>query len=649
MNILLVQPHYNFPVSYVECPSGALILLGTIAENAGHKVKVLHLDADEVDLRQELMAFKPDILGITVDTFHTRSAKVVSKLAKEVSKDIFVTIGGPHPSALKEECFAEFPEADAIVHGEGEFGFMELIEGKPEPPNCLMGGNGLKPTVYSADLDHIPLPDYDLVDIHRFSGFIVPGPQPIFYIMASRGCPFRCTFCGSSSIWERKVRLRKPEMVVDEAEYLINKYGAREIFFTDDTFNSKLPWTMEILSLLIGRGLNQKCIFRITCRADQKLITEEFLKLAKEAGVWLIFYGVESGNQQLVDSMNKGLNLNDVRRAFKLTNEAGIKIQASFILGMPGETKETIEDTKWFIQETKPDYYGCSLATPFPGTELERQVKLKGHLFETDYENYGMGFSLVRTDTLSRAELGAIHKEMEMGVGRHWTEEEYKSIMTALVKQYVPEQEDYFIGHFPRFWAQVQMIDKHIHLNRSAKLLDCGTYFPFASYYLYHKFGCEVTFCDLETRHIIVNDKVKNFRSNICYDDYGTEVYDVVLLTEVLEHLPCNMLKARDKILKSIKPDGWLLASYPLKGANAANYDEDLPGDWNTAHYTHIREFTQETAESFITGLPVVDRNVIYTTQYAGNIYQILYKKSASRDIGSNVSERMIEKCELVG
>lgn len=412
MNILLVQPHYNFPVSYVACPSGALILLGTMAENAGHKVKVLHLDADEVDLRQELMAFKPDILGITVDTFHTRSAKAVSRLAKQVSQDIFVTIGGPHPSALRGVCFAEFPDADAIIYGEGEFGFMELIGGEPEPRNCLRGGNGLKPTVYSPDLDHIPLPDYNLVDIHRFSGFMVPGPQPIFYIMASRGCPFRCTFCGSSSIWERKVRLRKPEMVVGEVEYLVNKYGAREIFFQDDALNINLPWAMEILSLIIKQGLNQKCIFRVACRADQKLITEEFLKLAKRAGVWLIFYGVESGNQQLVDSMNKGLNLNDVRRAFRLTHEAGIKIQASFILGMPGETKETIEDTKGFIQETKPDYPGCSLATPFPGTELERQVKLKGHVFETDYENYGMGFPLVRTDTLTRAELSTIYKEM---------------------------------------------------------------------------------------------------------------------------------------------------------------------------------------------------------------------------------------------
>lgn len=227
-----------------------------------------------------------------------------------------------------------------------------------------------------------------------------------------------------------------------------------------------------------------------------------------------------------------------------------------------------------------------------------------------------------------------------MSVGKRWTKEEYKSIMTALVKRYVPEKEDYFIGHFPRFWAQVQMLDKHIHLNRSAKVLDCGTYFPFASYYLYHKFGCEVTFCDLETKQITVNDKVKNFRSNICYDDYGTAVYDVVFLTEVLEHLPCNMLKARDKILKSIKPDGWLLASYPLKGANATNYDADLPGDWETAHYSHIREFTQETADSFIAGLPVVEKNVTYTTEYAGNIYQILYKKSASKDIGSNVPKR---------
>ncbi len=412
MNILLLQPRYNYPISIVECPAGALILLGTMAEERGHKVKVLHLDVDSVDLRQELVSFKPDVLGITVDTFHTRSAKEILRVAKKTSKSIFTVIGGAHPSALKDECYTDFPDANAIVYGEGEFGFMELIGGKPEPRNCLMGGNGLKPTVYSPDLDHIPLPDYDLIDIRRYAGLAIHGHEPLFYIMASRGCPFRCSFCGSNSIWGRKVRLRKPDLVVNEVEHLVKKYKAGEVFFQDDALNIDLPWAMEILSLIIERGLNRDCIFRIVCRADEKLITREFLKLAKEAGVWNIFYGVESGSQEMIDSASKGLSLNDIRRAFILTRDAGIKIQASFMLGLPGETKETAESTKRFIQETKPDKYGCLLATPFPGTEFESQLKAKGHLFETDYDNYGMDLPLARTDTLSRANLRTLQKEI---------------------------------------------------------------------------------------------------------------------------------------------------------------------------------------------------------------------------------------------
>lgn len=412
MNTLLLQPRYNYPISIVEVPAGALILLGTMAEERGHKVKVLHLDVDRIDLHQELMLFKPDILGITIDTFHTRSAKEILRLAKKVSKSIFTVIGGPHPSSLKNECYADFPDADAIVHGEGELGFMELIEGKPEPRNCLLGGNGLKPAVYSEDLDHIPLPDYDLIDIRRFGGLAIRGHEPLYYLMASRGCPFHCSFCGSNSIWGRKVRLRKPELVVDEVEHLVKKYKAGEVFFQDDALNIDLPWAMKIFSLIIERELNRECIFRIVCRADEKLITREFLKLAKEAGVWNIFYGVESGSQELIDGANKGLKLDDVRRAFILTREAGIKIQASFMLGLPGETKETAKNTKRFIQETKPDRYGCLLATPFPRTEFESQLKEKGHLFETDYDNYGMDLPLASTDTLSRAELRTLQKEI---------------------------------------------------------------------------------------------------------------------------------------------------------------------------------------------------------------------------------------------
>jgi len=411
MRILLIQPKYNLKTTYCEMVSGALVLLGTMAKNEGHQVKVYHLDIDRVDLKQELLAFKPDILGITMNTFQTKSAKQVSKLAKEVSKDILVVAGGPHPSALKEKTFEDFPDIDAVVYGEGEVGFMELLNGNKQPHNtCFRGADGFKPIAYSDNLDSLPVPDYDLVDLRRFCGVWPCAAVPALYTMASRGCPYQCTFC-NKSVWGKTIRYRRPEVVVDEVEYLVRKYGAQEVYFQDDTFNANLPWASEIFSLIIKRGLNRHTIYRMPCRANKKLITREFLELARRAGMWFVFYGVESGNEELLESMNKGITLDEFRRAFKLTREAGIKFNASFILGMPGETRKTVEETKEFVKETKPDYKGWAIATPFPGTELERQVRAKNHLLEENYDNYAYGYPVVRTDGLTRDELVMIWRQ----------------------------------------------------------------------------------------------------------------------------------------------------------------------------------------------------------------------------------------------
>jgi len=210
------------------------------------------------------------------------------------------------------------------------------------------------------------------------------------------------------------------------------------------------------------------------------------------------------------------------------------------------------------------------------------------------------------------------------------TAEEYSNIIVSLIGQHSLTGSvsggKYFLGHFPRFWKQIEAIDKYIDFDTDAKVLDCGTTFPFASYYLNLKFGCEVSFCSIDNQLITINNKVKGFHCNICYDDFGTNKWDMVFLTEVLEHLPCNLIKVKEKIIRSIKPGRYLLTSHPLKGKNAHNYDKDLELDWNKSH-NHLREFTEQTAESFITELKILEKHIVYTREYGGNMYQFLYKK----------------------
>jgi len=418
-NVLLINPLENsLRKQYEMYPSGALVLIGTMLHNLGHNVKIIHMLADKVgpiELKNIIFTFKPDIAGITMNTFQTKSAKVISKIIKMVNKNILVVVGGPHPSALQLKIFEDFPYVDVVVVGEGERTFLEIVEGKDLEKikgicyNNKM--NELRPL--AKNLDYIPLPNLDLVDFNKnkFVGAEPVGAQPTMYIMASRGCPFQCTFC-NKSVWGNSVRFRKPELVIEEIKWLHEKYGVKEIFFQDDTFNLNRKWAEQIFNLIIENNLNKDIIYKTPFRANEKLVNKELLQLAKEAGFWLIFYGVESGNQEMLNRMRKGLTIREIKRAFELTHSVGLKTIGSFIIGLPGENKRTIEDTYNLWKELRPYVAGYSPAIPFPNTEFEKIVIEKKHLLVSNYDEYSPGVFIVRTDDLTKEDLEYWHKEI---------------------------------------------------------------------------------------------------------------------------------------------------------------------------------------------------------------------------------------------
>ena len=390
-------------------PSGALILIGSMLHNPGHSVKIVHMTAEKIglsELRDIVVSFKPDIAGITMNTFQTKSAKEITKLIKEVHNVTLVVVGGPHPSALRERLFEEFPYVDVVVVGEGEHTFLEIVEGRDlcDIRGICYRGHSNPPRPLAENLDHIPLPNLDLVDINRFTGAHPTGANPTMFIMASRGCPFNCIFC-NKSVFGSTVRLREPDSVIREIKWLRDKYGVREIFFLDDTFNINRKWAEEIFNLIIANSLNKDIIYKTPFRANAHIVDEELLKLARKAGFWLIFYGVESGNQAMLDRMKKGLTLGEIKRAFKLTHEAGLKTIASFIFGLPGETEKTFQETLDLCRELKPYVRGLSVAIPFPGSEFEKIVLRKGHLLRTSYDEYMPNVVIARTDDLTEENL----------------------------------------------------------------------------------------------------------------------------------------------------------------------------------------------------------------------------------------------------
>ena len=394
-------------------PSGALLLLGTLLKKKGHSVKVVHMVTDKLtdeDILPILRDFNPHVAGITVSTFQTRHTKNITRLIKTNCEDIQIVIGGSHPSALKENALADFPYADVAVSGEGELAIGEIVDQVP-----LSRINGVSYRENSRivcnprssqlqELDNLPFPDLGFVDIRKYSGPEPVGRRPGMFIMASRGCPFGCVFC-SKSIYGNTVRYHSPEYVLSQVEYLHKDFGIREIFFQDDTFNLNRSWAETILLGIIKRGLNRKMIFRTPFRVNERLVDIDLLKLMKEAGFWLIFYGVENGNQMMLDRMKKGITIPEIKRAFRLTREAGIKAEASFIIGLPGETEETIQDSIRLWREIKPFHSGFSRAIPFPDTPFEKEVREEGHMLYTDYDEYSYGKTMVRTEALTAEQL----------------------------------------------------------------------------------------------------------------------------------------------------------------------------------------------------------------------------------------------------
>jgi radical SAM superfamily enzyme YgiQ (UPF0313 family) len=363
------------------------------------------VDANGVE--EYVREFKPDIVGITMNTYQTRSAREVSRAVKRVSKQILVVTGGPHPSALKLETLRQFPDIDVVVCGEGEATFMEIVDGRPLPKvaGICYGDRVNPPHPFIEDFDYIPHPNLDLIGgregMRRFQGPYPRGPLPSMFTMASRGCFGQCKFCNTPVFWGSRVRTRKPEAVVDEIAWLHRMYGTREIYFQDDTFNANKQWAEALLNLIIEKGLNRDIFYRVCFRVNKPLINSELLRLAKRANVWMIFYGTENGNQEMLRAMGKNIAIEEIERAFRMTHEVGIKTITSLLIGNVGETRKTVCDSIALAKRLKAYAVGFSMAIPFPGTALREEMIAKRHLLEENYDLYGAERCVIRTDELT--------------------------------------------------------------------------------------------------------------------------------------------------------------------------------------------------------------------------------------------------------
>ena len=387
-----------------------LAYVAAVLEKEGLEVQVqdfLVTKYSKESLERKIAEFTPEIIGVTSVTMNYPIASKILQACKEIDRNIITVIGGPHVSFWAEEALGEAPWIDIVVRGEGEYTMLEIARGKnlSEIDGTAFRGIGgpvlTKPRQWIENLDELPFPARHLFPISRYRTLSTDCG-----LISSRGCPFNCIFCLGPKMVGKKGRFRNPKLIVDEIEELL-EYGFQTINVADDLFTINRKHLYAFCDEVMARKLK----FKWTANSRVDTVNPELLGRMKEAGCCFICYGVESGNQKILETARKNITREKIREAARLTKDAGIKSLASFILGLPGETKESLKESVNFAKELGT-YHAFHLLAPFPGTEVRERRKEYGlSVLTDDWLRYNANEAITETEGVSAAELTEIDRQ----------------------------------------------------------------------------------------------------------------------------------------------------------------------------------------------------------------------------------------------
>ncbi len=319
---------------------------------------------------------------------------ITAKIIKDRFPEVKVILVGSHVSVLDREIMEDNEYIDFIARGEYDYTIRDLSR-------ALIAGTDIADVLgitvrrdgkiirnpdrpYIENLDELPFPARHLLPMHTYFDPMFKSKMT-FRLMGSRGCPYQCTFClWPQTMYGRKIRFRSPEKIVDEIEHFIKIHGAKGFYFEDDTLTAVPKYIMGICDEILRRKIKMPW----SCLGRVDNLTEEMLKKMKQAGCYMIRFGPESSSQEILNNIKKGVTVEQIVRGFKLTKKAGIKAFASYVLGLPGETKKTLQNTLEFA--IKMDHYAAQfgMAVPYPGTELYKEAKKNGWLITEDWSKF---------------------------------------------------------------------------------------------------------------------------------------------------------------------------------------------------------------------------------------------------------------------
>jgi anaerobic magnesium-protoporphyrin IX monomethyl ester cyclase len=397
MRVLLTQPASNHSLRRVvglKSPPLGLAYLGAAVERLGYDVRVIDnssLGLTTQQLVDQAAEYEPDVFGVSTTTMgYPESLDLISGVKSRLPRT-FTVMGGPHVTFTDHTVLRQCPELNAVVRGEGEKTFEDVVNavrwgadlsavsGLTYRVNGDIQRNPDRP--FLDDLDSIGFAGYHLLPMHTYR----IGRGDLFACMVtSRGCPYQCSFCSSSSLFGKKWRFRSPEHVVAEMEYLRDRFGCREVEILDDTFTVSPQRVDRICDLLIKRNLG------ITWSAASRIgmLTAKLAHKLKMAGCTTLYLGFESASQDVLDSLGKNIKLEDAWTTMKVVRKAGIRAMGSFILGCPADTVESIRKTIRFSCALSLRYAQFTLLTPYPGTPFYEQALNSGLIAETDWSKY---------------------------------------------------------------------------------------------------------------------------------------------------------------------------------------------------------------------------------------------------------------------
>lgn len=400
MKILLINPPTKNTIASImpkeleeglDClpPLGLMYLAAYLERETNHQVEILDSQIEQLNykqLKQKIGQKNPDVVGITTMTFTIIDVIKTVKIIKEINPAIKVVLGGPHVIIYPKETINIFG-VDFLILGEGETVIKHFLDNIDQPSQLkqikglvFKENNQIINTGRSdliKNLDDLPLPARHLTYYKKYFS-VISSKRPVTTMFTSRGCPFKCLFCDRPQLG-KNFRARSAQSVVNEME-ACQKMGIQEIFIYDDTFGIDRQRVLDICSKIQKRKL--KIAWDVRTRVDT--VDQEIIQTMKNANCQRIHYGVEAGTQKILNILRKDITLEQVEKAFKITEKIGIQTVGYFMIGSPNETRKDILQTIKLTKKLNPDFVHISMTTPFPATDLYA-LGLKHKILPYDY------------------------------------------------------------------------------------------------------------------------------------------------------------------------------------------------------------------------------------------------------------------------